>query len=56
MSRWVAFGATALMAVYLALRIPAHSPMRLYAIVAVLATYIIVRRIATRIAMEFLPR
>jgi len=30
--------------------------MRLYAIVAVLATYIIVRRIATRIAMEFLPK
>src|SRR5262245_35070304 len=55
-SRWVAFGATALMALYLALRIPAHSSMRLYAIVAVLATYIIVRRIATRIAMEFLPK
>jgi hypothetical protein len=30
--------------------------MRFYGIVAVLATYIIVRRIATRLAMEFLPK
>jgi hypothetical protein len=38
------------------LRLPAHSSMRFYGIVAVLATYIIVRRIATRLAMEFLPK
>jgi lipopolysaccharide export LptBFGC system permease protein LptF len=56
LSSWIALAATALMALYLTLRLPAHSSMRFYAIVAVLATYIIVRRIVTRLAMEFLPK
>jgi hypothetical protein len=42
------------MAVYVALRVPASPYARLYAAVAALATYIIVRRIATRVAMEYL--
>jgi hypothetical protein len=29
---------------------------RLYGAVAVLATYVIVRRVASRVAMEFLPQ
>jgi hypothetical protein len=29
---------------------------RLYGAIAVLATYIIIRRIATRVAMEYLPK
>jgi hypothetical protein len=47
--------ATALMAAYVAFRLPGDPTSRLYGAVAVLATYIIVRRIASRAAMEFLP-
>lgn len=56
LSSWIALAATALMGLYVMLRLPAHSSMRFYAIVAVLATYIIVRRIVSRLAMEFLPK
>jgi hypothetical protein len=42
------------MAVYVAFRMPPDAMARLYAGIAVLATYIIVRRIATRVAMEYL--
>jgi hypothetical protein len=56
LSSRVALAATALMGLYVMLRLPAHSSVRLYAVVAVIATYIIVRRIATRLAMEFLPK
>jgi hypothetical protein len=48
--------ATALMAAYVAWRLPVDPTARFYGAVAVVATYIIVRRIASRIAMEFLPR
>ena len=50
----ISLAATVLMAAYVALRVPADPTARLYAAVAVLATYIIVRRIATRVAMEYL--
>jgi len=56
LSSRVALAATALMGLYVVLRVPATTSLRLYAAVAVLATYIIVRRIATRLAMEFLPK
>ena len=52
----ISLAATALMAAYVALRFPGDSTARLYGAVAVLATYIIVRRVASRAAMEFLPR
>jgi hypothetical protein len=42
------------MAAYVALRVPVDPMARLYSAIAVLATYIIVRRIATRVAMEYL--
>jgi hypothetical protein len=42
------------MAAYVTLRVPATSMARLYGAIAVLATYIIVRRIATAIGMEYL--
>ena len=48
--------ATALMAAYVAWHLPVDPTARFYGVVAVVATYIIVRRIASRIAMEFLPR
>ena len=50
----ISLAATVLMAAYVALRLPADPTARLYAGIAVLATYIIVRRIAGRVAMEYL--
>jgi hypothetical protein len=50
----ISLAATGLMGAYVALRVPADPMARLYAAIAVLATYIIVRRIATRVAMEYL--
>ena len=50
----ISLAATVLMAAYVALRVPAAPMARLYAAIAVLATYIIVRRIATLVAMEYL--
>ena len=50
----ISLAATVLMAAYVALRVSADPMDRLYGGIAVLATYIIVRRIATHVAMEFL--
>ena len=50
----ISLAATALMAAYVVLRVPADPMARIYAAIAVLATYIITRRIATRVAMEYL--
>ncbi len=52
----ISLAATALMAAYVAFRLPGDSTSRLYGAVAVLATYIIVRRVASRAAMELLPQ
>ena len=50
----ISLAATLLMGVYVALTMP-HDPMaRIYGAIAVLATYLIVRRIASRVAMETL--
>jgi hypothetical protein len=50
----ISLAATALMALYAALRLPADPSSRFYGILAVVATYIIVRRIASRVALEIL--
>ena len=50
----ISLAATALMAAYVAIRVTAAPLARIYGAVAVLATYIIVRRIAMQIAMESL--
>src|SRR3954471_8101464 len=50
----IPLAATVLMAAYVALRMTGAPMARLYGVIAVLATYIIVRRIATRVAMEYL--
>jgi hypothetical protein len=50
----ISLAATVLMAAYVAVRVPATSMARIYGGIAVLATYIIVRRIATAIGMEYL--
>jgi hypothetical protein len=50
----ISLAATVLMAAYVALRLSAAPMGRLYGTIAVIATYIIVRRIATQVAMEYL--
>ena len=50
----ISLAATVLMAAYVVLRVPADPTARLYSAIAVLATYIITRRIVTRVAMEYL--
>jgi hypothetical protein len=52
----ISLAATLLMAVYVAIRVSAAPMARLYGGIAVLATYIIVERIATKVAMEYLPK
>jgi hypothetical protein len=53
----VALGATALMALDVWFQVPAEPALgRIYGAIAVAATYILVRRIVSRIAMEYLPR
>jgi hypothetical protein len=44
------------MAAYVAFRVSAAPTARLYGAIAVLAVYIIVRRIATQVAMEHLSK
>ena len=48
----ISLAATLLMGLYVALTLPPDPMARIYGAVAVLATYIIVRRIASRVAME----
>jgi hypothetical protein len=48
----ISLAATLLMGLYVAFRMPPDPMARLYGAIAVLATYIIVRRIAARVAME----
>lgn len=50
----ISLAATLLMGLYVALTLPPDPMARIYGAVAVLATYIIVRRIASRVAMETL--
>jgi hypothetical protein len=49
-----ALAATAAMGIYVMLRVPEDSTARLVSVVAVLATYVIVRVITNRIAMEMI--
>lgn len=48
----ISLAATLLMGLYVAFQLPPDPMARIYGAVAVLATYIIVRRIAGRVAME----
>ena len=48
----IALVATLLMGAYVALTLPPDPMARLYGAIAVIATYIIVRRVAGRVAME----
>jgi hypothetical protein len=48
----VALGAAVVAAAYVALRVPADPTARYYGALAVLVTYVLVRKIVQRIAME----
>ena len=50
----ISLAATALMGAYVAFQMPPEPMARLYGAIAVVATYIIVRRLAGRVAMEML--
>jgi hypothetical protein len=50
----ISLAATLLMGLYVAFRMPPDPMARVYGAIAVLATYIIVRRIASRVAMEIM--
>jgi hypothetical protein len=54
LGRRISLAAAVLMAAYLGFGVPADAMPRLYSAILVLAIYIIVRRIATRVAMEYL--
>jgi hypothetical protein len=53
-SRWVALAVAFLVGFYAVLRIPPEH--KWYAAIVVAGVYLITRRIATRLAVEFLPR
>lgn len=55
LSSRIALAGTAALGVYLLFRLPPDPTARLYAGLAVVVTYLIIRRIVTRLAMEFLP-
>jgi disulfide bond formation protein DsbB len=55
-ARRFALLATGAVGLYVALVTPPVPLIRVYGIVAILATYLLVRQIAHRVAMELLPR
>ncbi|MDH4130461.1 MAG: hypothetical protein OEW17_03310 [Gemmatimonadota bacterium] len=55
-ARRVALAATTAVGLYVALVTPPVPLIRVYGIVAILATYLLVRQIVHRVAMELLPR
>jgi len=52
----ISLPATALVALYVMLRTPPIPLARIYGVIAVLVTYIVVRKLGQRVAIEFLPR
>lgn len=56
LSQRISLPAAVLMAAWVFLRVPDDPTARVYGGIAVLATYVIVRRIAHHVAMEYLPR
>ena len=56
LSQRISLPATLLMAAWVFLSVPDEPTARVYGGIAVLATYVIVRRIVHHVAMEYLPR
>lgn len=56
LSSRISLPATLLVALYVMLRMPSVPLARVYGVIVVAATYLLLRRIVTRVAMEFLPQ
>ena len=56
LARRISLPATLLVGLYVALRIPPLPLARIYGVIAVLVTYIVVRKVVQRVAIELLPR
>ena len=56
LSSRVSLVGTLLMALYVWLRMPPQPSARLYGVIAVAVTYLILRRIVSRVAAELLPK
>jgi len=55
LARRISLPATLLVGLYAALRMPSLPLARIYAVIAVLVTYIVVRKVVQRVALELLP-
>lgn len=55
LSRRISLPATLLVALYVALRVPPLPLARVYGLIAVLVTYIVVRKVVFRVALELIP-
>jgi hypothetical protein len=53
-ARWVALGSTVLVALYVLWRVPAQPTLRLMGAVAIVVWYLLSRRVAYRVAREWL--
>lgn len=56
LARRISIPATLLVGLYVILRVPALPVARFYGLLAVLTTYIVVRKVVHRVALEMLPR
>ena len=56
LARRISFPTTLLVAVYVTLRLPPFPLARVYGVIAVLVTYIVVRKVVHRVALEILAR
>ena len=56
LSSRISLPATLLVGLYVVYKMPPAPLARVYGVIAVVATYIILRRVVTRLAMELLPR
>ena len=52
----ISLPATLLVGLYVAIRMPPYPLARIYGVIAVLVTYIVVRKVVQRVAIELLPR
>lgn len=56
LARRISLPATLLVGLYVALRLPPLPLARFYGLLAVAVTYLVVRKVVQRVALEFLPR
>ena len=55
-ARRISLPATLLVGIYVVLRMPPYPLARVYGVIAIVVTYIAVRKVVERVAIEMLPR